>query len=85
MMAFFNGGLPGPFGHSIYYPNCLLRNLCKAFDFNFALTTAAVAIELLLHAEMAGCLALYAGTVVVVAALYVALAVRGPLRDAAKA
>jgi hypothetical protein len=31
MMAFFNvGGLPGPFGHSIYYPNCLLRNLCEA-------------------------------------------------------
>ena len=30
MMVFFNvGGLPGPGGNSIYYPNCLLRNLCE--------------------------------------------------------
>jgi len=38
-----------------------------------------------LHAEVVGFLALYAGTFIVVAALYVTLAVRGPLRDAAKA
>ena len=30
MMVFFNvGGLPDPYGNSIYYPNCLLRNLCE--------------------------------------------------------
>jgi hypothetical protein len=45
---------------------------------------AAVATGLLLHVDVVGFLALYAGTFVVVAALYVTLAVRGPLRDTAK-
>ncbi|HET7806591.1 MAG TPA: hypothetical protein VFL53_20315 [Pseudolabrys sp.] len=72
-------------------PNFLLqhtgyfRTIARLSIFNIALMTAAIATGLLLHADVVGFLALYAGTFVVVAALYVTLAVRGPLRDTAKA
>jgi hypothetical protein len=72
-------------------PNFLLqhtgyfRTIARLSIFNTALMTAAVITGLLLHADVVGFLALYAGTFVVVAALYVVLAVRGPLRDTAKA
>jgi hypothetical protein len=72
-------------------PNFLLqhtgyfRTIARLAIFNVALMTAAVITGLLLHADVVGFLALYAGTFVVVAMLYVMLAVRGPLRDAAKA
>ncbi len=71
-------------------PNFLLqhtgyfRTIARLSIFNAALMTAAVATGLLLHVDVVGFLALYAGTFVVVAALYVTLAVRGPLRDTAK-
>jgi hypothetical protein len=71
-------------------PNFLLqhtgyfRTIARLSIFNIALMTAAVVTGLLLHADVVGFLALYAGTFVVVAALYVTLAVRGPLRDTAK-
>jgi hypothetical protein len=71
-------------------PNFLLqhtgyfRTIARLAIFNVALMTAAVATGLLLHADVVGFLTLYAGTFVVVAALYVVLAVRGPLLDAAK-
>jgi hypothetical protein len=72
-------------------PNFLLQHtgyfrvIARLSLFNTALMTAAVVTGFLLHADVVGFLALYAGTFVVVAALYVALAVRGPLRDAARA
>lgn len=71
-------------------PNFLLqhtgyfRTIARLSIFNIALMTAAVVTGLLLHADVVGFLALYPGTFVVVAALYVTLAVRGPLRDTAK-
>ena len=71
-------------------PNFLLqhtgyfRAIARLSIFNVALMTAAVVTGLLLHSDVVGFLALYAGTFVVVAALYVTLAVRGPLRDTAK-
>jgi hypothetical protein len=72
-------------------PNFLLqrtgyfRVIARLSLFNTALMTAAVAVGFLLRADVVGFLALYAGTFVVVAALYVTLAVRGPLRDTAQA
>ncbi len=71
-------------------PNFLLqhtgyfRDIARLSIFNIALMTTAVATGLVLHTDVVGFLALYAGTFVVVAALYVTLAVRGPLRDVAK-
>ena len=72
-------------------PNFLLQHtgyfrvIARLSIFNTALMTAAVVAGLLMHVDVVGFLALYAGTFVVVAALYVTIAVRGPLRDAAKA
>jgi len=71
-------------------PNFLLQHtgyfrvIARLSVFNATLMTAAVTTGLLLHADVVGFLVLYAGTFVVVAALYVTLAVRGPLRDMAK-
>lgn len=60
------------------------RTIARLSIVNIALMTPAVVTELLLHADVIGSLTLYAGTFVVVAALYGTLAVRGPLRDTAK-
>jgi hypothetical protein len=71
-------------------PNFLLqhtgyfRTIARLSIVNTVVMTAAVATGFLLHRDVVGFLAFYAGTFVVVVALYVALAVRGPLRDAAQ-
>jgi hypothetical protein len=71
-------------------PNFLLqhtgyfRDIARLSIFNTVLMTAAVVTGLVIHADVVGFLALYAGTFVVVAALYITLAVRGPLQDVAK-
>jgi len=71
-------------------PNFLLqhtgyfREIARLSIFNTVLMTVAVLTGLFLQVDVLGFLALYAGTFVVVAVLYVMLAVRGPLRDAAK-
>ncbi len=63
-------------------PNFLLQHtgyfrvIARLSVFNAALMTAAVATGLLLHADVVGFLAFYAGTFVVVATLYVTLAAR---------
>lgn len=68
-------------------PNFLLqhtgyfRNIARLSIFNTALMTAAVVAGYLLQVDVVGFLTLYAATFVVVAVLYVTLAVRGPLRD----
>jgi len=75
-------------------PNFLLqhtryfRDIARLSIFNTVLMTAAVVVGLALHTDVVGFLALYAATFVVVAALYVKLALcrplRGPVRDVAK-
>jgi len=71
-------------------PNFLLQHtgyfrvIARLSLFNIVLMTAAVTTGFLLHVDVVGFLALYAGTFVVVAVFYAALAARGPLRDAAK-
>jgi hypothetical protein len=71
-------------------PNFLLqhtgyfRTIARLSIFNTAVMTVAVGAGLVLRADVVGLLALYAATFVIVSALYVTLAVRGPLRDGAK-
>jgi O-antigen/teichoic acid export membrane protein len=71
-------------------PNFLLqhtgyfRELARLSIVNTLVMTAAVGIGLLARLDLIGLLTVYAGTFIVVAALYIATALRGPLRDAAR-
>lgn len=71
-------------------PNFLLQHtgyfktIARLSVFNTALMTVAIGAGLILHVDVVGLLALYAGVFAIVATLYVILALRGPLKDAAK-
>lgn len=71
-------------------PNFLLqhtgyfRAIARLSVVNILVMTAAVGFGLLAHLDLIGLLAVYTGAFVVIAALYIVLAIRGPLRDAAR-
>jgi O-antigen/teichoic acid export membrane protein len=58
------------------------REIARLSVFNVGLMTAAMSAGALHHLGVVGFLALYAGVFAVVAILYAAIALRGPLRDA---
>ena len=71
-------------------PNFLLqhtgyfREIALLSVINTLLMTAAVGIGLLARLDLVGLLTVYTGAFVVVAALYIVFAIRGPLRDTAR-
>jgi len=71
-------------------PNFLLqhtgyfREIAWLSIVNTLVMTAAVGLGLLARLDLVGLLTVYAGAFVVVAALYIVVAIRGPLRDAAR-
>jgi O-antigen/teichoic acid export membrane protein len=72
-------------------PNFLLqytgyfREIAWLSMVNVLVMTASVAIGLAVHLDVVGLLGIYAGVFVMVALLYTAVALRGPIRDAGKA
>ncbi len=71
-------------------PNFLLqhtgyfRAIARLSIFNTLLMTTAIGAGLLLHFDVVGLLALYAGVFAIVAVLYVILALRGPMKEVAQ-
>ncbi len=71
-------------------PNFLLqhtgyfREIARLSIINVMVMTMAIGIGLIARLDLIGLLALYAGAFVIVSALYIGFAIRGPIKDAAR-